>query len=613
MTEPVDLQQRIARLEERLGEEEAKLAAVQRIAQALGSTLNLNTLLTLIMDNVTVLLGADRSTLFLLTEDGTELWSKIMQGNELREIRLKVGEGIAGWVAESGETVNIPDAYADRRFNQDIDRRSGYRTRSILCMPMRDNVGRIVGVIQVLNKKADGPFNESDETLLSLLSSQAAVSIENSKLYHSVIAKNVELLETQDKLEQTMQELDLLFEIEKEINAAADLDELLNRLLGRAMELIEAEAGSIVLYDRQKGDLYFRVAHGRHGDELKRVRLRPGEGIAGWVAARREPLIVNTPSRDPRWNQDIAARVGYVPRNILCVPLLTIDQDGPLGSFELLSKRGLKRFDQDDLKLLTLIAGQAARAVRLARAKEERLKESRLAAIGQMLSGVLHDLKTPMTIISGYAQLMAMVEDLDQRREYAEQLQRQFEVMASMTREILAFARGESNLLIRKVYLHKWLAEIEAHLRQEFAGLGVELVVDAQYTGVAWFDEAKLHRVIHNLARNAAEAMSGGGTFRLAVETRGDRLLLTCSDTGRGIPMELEGRLFEPFATAGKKEGTGLGLAMVRKIVEEHSGTVTYSTNPGRGTTFVVSLPLERAGAETGAEAAPGSGTPASA
>ncbi|HEY3356719.1 MAG TPA: GAF domain-containing sensor histidine kinase [Polyangia bacterium] len=603
-TDDAALRSRLDELEARLAQEAQKLRAVQGIAAALGTTLNLNTLLTLIMDNVTALLDADRSTLYLVSDDGAELWSKIMTGNDLKEIRLRIGEGIAGWVAQSGETVNIPEAYADTRFNQDVDRRTGYRTRSILCMPMRNNLGRTVGVVQVLNKQGERPFTEADESLLALLAAQAAISIENSKLYLSVISKNVELLETQEKLEHKMKDLDLLFEIEKEINAAADLDELLGRLLQRAMDLLETDAGSILLYDEHKGDLYFRTALGRHGETIKHIRLREGEGIAGWVARRREAAIVNAPAKDARWNRAVAERVGYVPRNILCVPLVAAAEDEPLGSFELLSKRGLRRFDADDLKLLTLMAGQASRAIRLARAKEERLKEGRLAAIGQMLSGVLHDIKTPMTIISGYAQLMALVEDPAQRRDYADQVQRQFEVMGAMTREVLAFARGESNLLIRKVYLHKWLADVEAHLRQEFAGQGVELIVEPRYTGVAFFDETKLYRVVHNLARNAAEAMPHGGTFRLTVAAQGDRLVLTFADTGRGIPPELEGHLFEAFVTAGKKGGTGLGLAMVRKIVEEHQGEVAYTTAQDRGTTFVVSLPLERPAAEVaGADA----------
>ena len=170
-----EVQARVSALEAQLAQEAHKLRSVQGIANALGTTLNLNTLLTLIMDNVTALLDADRSTLFILSDDGQELWSKIMQGNELREIRLRVGEGVAGWVAQSGATVNIPDAYADPRFQQEVDRRSGYRTRSILCMPMRNNLGRIVGVTQVLNKKGEGPFTEADESLLSLLGSQAAI------------------------------------------------------------------------------------------------------------------------------------------------------------------------------------------------------------------------------------------------------------------------------------------------------------------------------------------------------------------------------------------------------------------------------------------------------
>src|SRR5436309_1979844 len=130
-----------AELRARLLEEQRKRAMVQEIGAALSSTLDLDRLLALIMDRVTHLLAADRSTLYVLSDDGNELWSKVAQagGGELQEIRLRVGEGIAGWVAQSGEVVNIADAYADERFQQEVDRRSGYRTRSILCMPLRNN------------------------------------------------------------------------------------------------------------------------------------------------------------------------------------------------------------------------------------------------------------------------------------------------------------------------------------------------------------------------------------------------------------------------------------------------------------------------------------------
>ena len=585
------LQSALQALTTRLRTEEKKFHLVQEIARALSSTLDLDRLLSLIMDKITVLMDAERSTLYLFTPDGRELWSKIT-GSLSMEIRLGLGEGIAGWVAASGEVVNIPDAYQDARFNADFDRQSGYRTRSILCMPMINNLGSTIGVIQVLNKRG-GPFTREDETLLAAMASQAAVSIDNSKLYHSVVEKNLELEETHRQLAQKTEDLNLLFEIEAEMNAALDLDGLLDRLLKRAMELVAAHAGSILLRERSTDDLYFRSVAGAAGEFLKRMRLPVGEGIAGWVAKERRSLIVNDPPSDPRHKAALALRIGYQPRSIICVPF-NADEGEVLGVVELLDAANPNGFTEGDLKLLGLIAGQASKAIQLARAKEERQREERLASIGQMLSGVLHDLKTPMTIVSGYAQIMAQTDDAEERAGYVEQILRQFEHMSAMTREVLAFARGESNVLIRKVYLHQFLEDVRSYLTYAFADKQIELIIDARETGVAYFDELKFLRVVHNLARNAAQAMQPGGKFTMGISKVGSELEFSFTDTGPGIPPEMEGRLFELFATSGKKEGTGLGLAIVKKIVDEHHGTITYKSVPGEGTTFTIRMPAER-------------------
>ncbi len=568
----------------------AKLLLVQEVGQALSSTLDLDQLLALIMEKVTVLMGADRSTLYLVSEDGKELWSKVLQGGALLHIRLKVGEGIAGWVGASGETVNIPDAYSDRRFYPAVDLRSGYRTRSILCMPMRNTKGAIVGVIQILNKLDGGPFTTEDEALLGALASQAAVAIENSKLYHSVAQKS--------------RELNILFIIEQEVTAAHDLGELLDRLLRRAMEVLGARAGSILLREGSGEHLFYRSTAGEAVERLRGRRVDASEGIVGWVASTRQPVVVNDPASDPRLDRKLAQEMGFAPRTLICVPLVAQGEGGEevLGVIELLDKDpsigdASAVFDDEDMKLLVLIAGQASRAIQIARAKEERVNQGRLASIGQMLAGVLHDLKTPMTIVSGYAQLMAQTDDGDVRGQYVEQILKQFDQMTSMPREVLAFARGEVNVLVRKVFMHKFLAEVERHLEHELAGKDVRLVIDAGYRGAAFFDEHKILRVVHNIARNAAQAMTGGGTFRVATRVEGDRLVLELSDTGPGIPPEMEGRLFELFATAGKKDGTGLGLAIVKKIVDEHQGTVSCESRRGpgpTGTTFTVTLPLHK-------------------
>jgi signal transduction histidine kinase len=142
--------------------------------------------------------------------------------------------------------------------------------------------------------------------------------------------------------------------------------------------------------------------------------------------------------------------------------------------------------------------------------------------------------------------------------------------------------------------LNKFVQEVQQQLEREFAGKHVKLVVDARDSGAAMFDELKLFRVIHNLARNAAQAMEGGGTFTFTVASEGPDLVLTFSDTGRGIPETMQGRLFEAFATSGKADGTGLGLAIVKKIVDEHGGRIGWETKAGQGTTFRISLPRER-------------------
>jgi len=583
-------------LEAQLRREREKFRSIQQIARAVGSTLDLDRLLHLIVGKITELMDADRSTLYVMDEGRTMLWTKVLQADEIKEIRLQLGEGIAGWVAKTGETVNIEDAYKDERFQKEVDQRSGYRTRSILCTPMKDNQGQIIGVVQVLNKKG-GVFSGEDEELLEALVSQAAIAIENSQLYLSVVRNNQRLLEAQEKLERRMRELDLLLEVERQTNIAGSLDELLDGLLSRTTELIGAEAASILLREKDTERLFFSAALGERHEAIRQYTVAVGEGIAGWVAAHNAPVIINEPQSDPRHNQVLAARVGFFPRNILCVPMA--GQGGVLGTIELLNKLGKDQFDEDDLTLLTLVAGRMSRAIELAQAKEEQIKQSRLASIGQMLAGLLHDLKTPMTISSGYAQLMAQSDDPEVRHQYVEQILRQFDVMSTMTREVLDFARGESNILIRKVYLHKFIAEMEEHLRHEFAGKNIALTVRQAYKGVAFLDETKFRRVFHNIARNAAQAMPEGGTFSLSVDSEPseNKLVFTFQDTGMGIPPELEGRLFEVFATAGKEEGTGLGLAIVQRIVNEHDGEITYHTSPGQGTTFVITVPLSRVSA----------------
>jgi len=274
-----------------------------------------------------------------------------------------------------------------------------------------------------------------------------------------------------------------------------------------------------------------------------------------------------------------------------------VEGDDVIGGIEIIDQRRAARdgdgpWGDDDLKLLVLIAAQTASAIGLARRRSEQSNRDRLASIGRMLAGLLHDLKTPMTIISGYAQLMASSDDSGQREKYVEQIQRQFDLMAGMTREVLAFARGDTDLVVRKVYINKFSEELATQLGAAVAGRGIDFQVEAGYDGVAYFDEQKLMRVFHNLTSNAIEAMPDGGKLRVRVAREADELVWTVSDNGPGIPAHVHGRLFELFAT-GRKGGTGLGLAIVKRIVDDHKGTISCDTGT-TGTTFTIRMPATR-------------------
>ncbi len=582
-------------LEAQLIAEKKKLALVQEVGRALSSSMDLDSLLTLIVEHISLLMEAERSTLYLLSEDRQSLWSRLAQGNEKVDIHLAVGEGLAGWVASSGETINIQDAYNDDRFQPAYDQKTGYRTRSILCIPMRNHFGDIIGVVQVLNKKA-GPFDKSDESLLAALASLAASAIENTKLYQSVVSKNQELYETQEELKQRGFELNVLYDIEREMNTLHDLDELLERILLRSIEIVGATAGSIALKSIRMGDLRFHTTSGKHGERVLKHRIKLGQGIIGWVASNGKPALVNDPENDPRHAADFAEKIGLSPNHILCAPLIYGDE--VLGAIEIIDKIGPSTrsdppvFDDDDLRLLQLIAGQVSRAVQLARANVERENENRLATIGQMMAGVMHDLKTPMTIVSWYADLMAEMEDPQGRKQYTDLIKRQFDLMNGMTRELLAFARGDSDLFIRKVYLSRFFEEVIKQLQHELTDKDIEIQLDAQYNGVAHFDENKMLRVIHNLVRNAMQAMPTGGRITIKSMMNNDAFVFEFEDNGPGIPTEMQGRLFDPFTTAGKKSGTGLGLAIVKKIIDDHEGEITFNSAPDKGTCFRISLPL---------------------
>lgn len=174
-----------ARRAEQNRSELAKLEQLIEAAKSLNSTLDLNELLDMLVDFALRITDCDRGTVYIIDDATQEMWTRVAKGLDGLSrvtIRMPIGKGFAGYVAATGDTINIPDAYLDPRFNPEYDRQTGYRTSSILCMPIRVKSGKIIGVFQLLNKR-NGAFSEDDARIMSAFSVHAAIALENARLY----------------------------------------------------------------------------------------------------------------------------------------------------------------------------------------------------------------------------------------------------------------------------------------------------------------------------------------------------------------------------------------------------------------------------------------------
>ena len=180
-----------------------KLTILLDVSKALANQLRLDDLLNTIIGKTAEVLDAERATLFLYDQACDELWSKTADHLEIKEIRFPAGAGIAGDVAKTRAVANIADAYADARFNPDFDKQTGYRTRSVLCMPVSGSHNELIGVIQVLNKKNQSGFDQEDESLLGALNAHISVALERAQLIEAYIEKD-RVLESQNNAKSKM-------------------------------------------------------------------------------------------------------------------------------------------------------------------------------------------------------------------------------------------------------------------------------------------------------------------------------------------------------------------------------------------------------------------------
>ena len=351
----------------RLREAELLLEVTRQMA----SFDTLDEVLRALVTLTTAELGTERGSLFLNDPATNELYSRVAQGDIQREIRILNTSGIAGHVFASGEALIIHDAYEDARFNRSIDEQTGFITRSILCVPIRTVKGEIIGVAQTLNKKA-GRFTRQDLALFEAMTSQGTLALQSAQFIERM---------------QALRHQEMAFiDVVSDVTADIKLGSLLQKVMGEATRLLNAERSTLFLNDEKTGQLWSEVGQGL---ESMQIRLPNHVGIAGAVFTTAKSINIPYAYADLRFNPAFDRQTGFFTRSILCVPI--INKSGKtIGVTQVLNKRG-GPFSTEDESRLRAFTAQISIALENAKlfADVQNMKNYNEAMLESMSNGVI--------------------------------------------------------------------------------------------------------------------------------------------------------------------------------------------------------------------------------
>lgn len=405
-------------------------------------------------------------------------------------------------------------------------------------------------------------------------------------------------------LEQRIGYLERIVKVSQMLNSTLSLEPLLQIIVHSATELTNTEACSIMLIDKNTGELRFEEASGGITDALKQVSVPLDNSIAGSIIRKDRPLLIRDAKNDPRWHGGVDETVDFETKSILGVPLKV--RDRVIGVMEVINKRTEEGFNADDIQIATTLASQAAIAIENARLLDELQSAYRdLAEVDQLkndfVSVASHELRTPLAVILGYATFL--------RDEVKGEASEQLEIVLSSALKLRSLIDDMVNLrhiqadeirLDRTIFSFKELVlEVIAELKQITSSKGLTLTKkfipnDSPLNLDA--DRQKIYLVMANLVNNAIKFTPEGGRIHINVELKNHKYWISVIDTGIGIPKEEFNRIFDQFhqvedPMTRKYQGMGIGLSITKGMVDVHKGRIWVESIVGKGSKFTVVLP----------------------
>ena len=562
----------------------ARLQLLYQVSNVIHSTLDSQEALQLIVSEAVRLMNASSGSVVLINPNSDFLEISASQNlpSAATKLKLRVGEGVTGWVARHGKPVRVGDVTQDPRY---VAARRG--VKSELAVPLEVN-GETRGVINVDSDRKNA-FSEDDQELLEQLAVQAAKVIHHTWLYEQLRLK-VHLFES-------------LASVSRTINSTLNLDEALRVITREACELMRARMCSLMMLDESREWLDLRASYGAGDAYIKKPRLNVEESLLGVVARRKKPMqVANVQTSSHYQNVEVARREGLV--SLLSVPLLFAGQS--IGTLNVYTSRPYN-FSNEEIKILSALAELSAIAIEKARLYErvvdveEQLRQNeKLSALGLLAAEVAHEIRNPLTVMKLlYHSLDLKFSTGDPRAKDTRIIEAKIEHLNKIVEQILDFARTTEPRLA-PVNLNELIDELGLLVRHKLANQNVRLVRDLQPDlPTVMGDAPQLEQAFLNLILNAAEAMPDGGT--LTIKSREVHLprtsplpaqvMMEFRDNGEGMSVEMQKRAFTAVLSTTKTRGSGLGLAIVGRIIETHRGEISIKSKIGRGTIIGITLP----------------------
>ncbi|HZT09076.1 MAG TPA: response regulator [Chloroflexota bacterium] len=597
--------------------------AIHELSKAVAMTLDLNSILNKVADAAVQQCEADEVSIMLPTRDGRELYVAAVRGAQRDHIlgqRVPFDRGIAGWVAQHLEPLTLTGEVKDPRFTSAHPRPE---IRWAISMPMMVG-GKLVGILNVnaLQRRA---FTLGQVKALSILTTTGAAALEHTGLY-------LEAREAEARYRSIASRLAAINEFSRAVGSTLDLKSLFGIILHHVSALTECRSCSIAQHDPFSESFHVVAFWERDGGavvgepdgaEERVVVQAPSE--VGEIRGRSPIVIEDTRQSD----QDRVRR--FAEQSVLSLVSVPVEINGRLWGILSVGFEEVNAATPDRVEFLGAIASHLAVAIKnaelysqlqdaydeLHETQRRVVQQERLSALGQMASGIAHDLNNALVPALGFTELLLDrpdgLDDHDKVREYLKLVQTGAQDAAKIVGRLREFYRERKDDEVFAPVSLNVIVEQAVSLTQprwkdqaQAKGVTIRVVTDLANVPPILASGAELREAVANLIFNAVDAISESGTITLRTRHDGGSVFLDVADTGVGMSEEVRQRCLEPFFSTKGEQGTGLGLPMVYGIVQRHEGNVEIESEEGVGTRFSLEFPVPRGAGAADDDTAPG-------